>query len=670
MKSDNLIFVGVWFRNFLSFSDKTQYVDLRGEKLSVILGENFDTGGEDSRNGVGKSAIIDAVSYALFGKSIRGVAGPKLVNKTMGKLMLVCLEFVRGDFMYRIERGLGPDRLTLYRKPWDNTDAWNTKDPQSKQPIYDITEKRKEHTNEKITEAIGLNFDLFEILMANSSESTPFLKMKDEDKRKIVENLIGITLLTEKGEKLKKKRLNEKKRLAELESAISATVAANKRVEAEIAEMERKAKSWETTKEIAIRQLQATIAEIEALDVDSEIEIINALDELQKAVDAAKADKRIYDTLVRSRDQKRAQRAAMEEAARRSLERERAAAERDHQREIERLEREIEKSRTELAELQRHIEAHEAGTCPTCSQPWVRDPESIDVFLAQVPEVLVEIARDEERVAELTQRGPVLPDAPALELPPEEPEPELPEDPTPTLRELEQTMGEIEQYPLSFRTAEEAIQARESVKAMRAQLEAQSSAENPHTESINNLRTNALKQVDYAEIDMSKLTIEHFDLLIDLLTRSDSFIRKAIIDKYLPVLNGKIAKYLKTLELPHKVRFNPDMTIDIGLYQEEYDYGNLSKGERTRLTLALNFAFQDLFEFLYYKINTLVVDELLDNGICARGAENGMKILNAMSNEKQKRVLLITHRDDIASRVDDVIRVRKEHGFSTIVEGK
>ena len=144
------------------------------------------------------------------------------------------------------------------------------------------------------------------------------------------------------------------------------------------------------------------------------------------------------------------------------------------------------------------------------------------------------------------------------------------------------------------------------------------------------------------------------------------FLRQRIIDRWLPILNRRVAYWLEVLELPHAITFQPDLTISIVNYHEEFDYGNLSKGQRNRVRIALNFAFQDVFEYMNYPINLLAVDELLDNGICPRGAENSVRALQEICRTKDKRVFLVTHRDDIAARVDDVMNVVLENNQSRI----
>ena len=98
----------------------------------------------------------------------------------------------------------------------------------------------------------------------------------------------------------------------------------------------------------------------------------------------------------------------------------------------------------------------------------------------------------------------------------------------------------------------------------------------------------------------------------------------------------------------------------------EYTNGNLSKGERMRLVVAINLAFQRLYETMNNPINLLAIDELLDSGICNRGAANALRILNDFVRKHKKRAFIITHRSDIKDRVDSTLTVVKENDISTI----
>ena len=91
-------------KNFMSVGNQTQAVDFNKENLTLVLGENLDQGGGDSgsRNGTGKTTIVNALSFALFGTALTNIKKDNLINKTNGKNMLVTIEFEKDGTDYRI----------------------------------------------------------------------------------------------------------------------------------------------------------------------------------------------------------------------------------------------------------------------------------------------------------------------------------------------------------------------------------------------------------------------------------------------------------------------------------------------------------------------------------------------------------------------------------------
>lgn len=665
MSNSNLIFTGLWLKNLLSFGNELHYINLGGNSLSVILGENLDVGGEDSRNGCGKSGCIDSLSFCLYGKSARGISGSKLVNKTMGKLMLTIVEYQRNGLHYRVERGIGPDRLSFYTKPIGNTDEWTLKGPDHKY-VYERTQKRKDDTTDDIIESLGIDYAMFGLLVAISSEADPFLKMKDEEKRTIMENLCGIKLLAERAALIKEERRDKKIVLAGEESSIAATKTANQRVLDQIADMETRSQQWNARHAQTLTQLQTALDRFASIDIDDQLAVLRETEELQTLMDelfqqqrmnqqAKQARERESKLIERQREDTRKQKEEQHRLEVRQLERERESL----RQQIIRLEADEQKKTTELAKIH-------AATCPTCAQHWVADPKVPVLLEETICKIALDIQTSSESLValvdppepEVNQVDDTIVDQPSILTDPE--------DLTDSINQLAEMIAELTE-PLAFQTIEEAVEASTRSESLRGELERAQAEANPHLASIDKLKREALVQIEYTRMDQLKQWIEHADLLVNLLTSSDSFLRKELIDRYLPVLNGQIKRHLSDLGLPHRVRFNTDLTCDITIGRDEYDYGNLSKGERLRLTLALNLAFLDLYEYMHNSINVLLIDELLDNGMDLRGAENGVNLLERMVATKNKRVLLITHRGDIADRVDDVIKIRKENGFSKII---
>jgi len=157
----------------------------------------------------------------------------------------------------------------------------------------------------------------------------------------------------------------------------------------------------------------------------------------------------------------------------------------------------------------------------------------------------------------------------------------------------------------------------------------------------------------------------HQEFLYKLLTAKDSFIRTRIIEQNLTYLNQRLAFFLGKVKLPHTVTFQPDLTVRIEELGRELDFDNLSRGERNRLILSMSWAFRDVWENLYQPINLLFIDELVDSGMDASGVENSLAILKKISRERKKSVWLVSHKDELAGRVNNILTVTKENGFTS-----
>jgi energy-coupling factor transporter ATP-binding protein EcfA2 len=132
----------------------------------------------------------------------------------------------------------------------------------------------------------------------------------------------------------------------------------------------------------------------------------------------------------------------------------------------------------------------------------------------------------------------------------------------------------------------------------------------------------------------------------------------------LSYLNSRLTHYLDRIGLPHTVKFQNDLTVQIEELGRELDFHNLSRGEMTRLILALSLAFRDVWESLYQPINVLFVDEMIDSGLDTQGVENALALLKKMSRERRKSIWLVSHKDELAGRVENILHVVKSGGFT------
>jgi ABC-type multidrug transport system ATPase subunit len=227
-------------------------------------------------------------------------------------------------------------------------------------------------------------------------------------------------------------------------------------------------------------------------------------------------------------------------------------------------------------------------------------------------------------------------------------------------------VGILRAQPRVFYDKEaDAFHHKGSITSLETQLAAKTAEVDPYAEQIEEMTQTALVETDYTTMnDLVKLK-EHQDFLLKLLTNKDSFIRKRIIDQNLSHLNARLSQYLDRIGLPHTVTFLNDLSVEITELGRELDFDNLSRGERNRLILSLSWAFRDVWESLYNPINLLFIDELIDSGMDSSGVESSLGILKKMSREHEKSIWLVSHKDELAGRVNNIMTVTKENGFTS-----
>ena len=155
-------------KNFLSVGNQTQAVDFDKEHLTLVLGENLDLGGDDSgsRNGTGKTTIVNALSYALYGNALTNIRKENLINKTNGKNMLVTVEFEVHGNKYKIERGRKPNVLKLYVNDQERETKDSTQD--------DDAQGDSRETQKYIEQLLGMSPMMFKHLVALNTTLSRF----------------------------------------------------------------------------------------------------------------------------------------------------------------------------------------------------------------------------------------------------------------------------------------------------------------------------------------------------------------------------------------------------------------------------------------------------------------------------------------------------------------
>lgn len=578
----------ITIKNFLSIGNQTQAVSLNKEPLTLVLGTNLDLGGDDtgSRNGTGKSSLVNAISYALYGQALSNIKKENLINKINGKHMLVTIEFEKDGTKYRIERGRKPNVLKLFV----NDEQQKTKEEE------DDAQGDSRETQKYINDLLGMSHTMFKHLVALNTYTEPFLSMKAADQREIIEQLLGITMLSEKAEVLKASVKLTKDTIQLEQVKIESVKSANQNVQKSIDTLILRSKTWETKKDEDIEKTAKAIMKLEDVDIEQELQLFQdakVWTEQKTKLNGLTKEKSTYDTAISQAEKS-----------------------------VKRYEKEI----VVLADKK----------CPQCEQG-LHDHQH---------EMLLEAATHSLDDATVYQKS-VTDNLARIQL------------------QIDQ-IAELGHKPNTFYDTEaEALGHKNNLDNLEKSLSSRAEEINPYEEQINELKKTAIQEISWDNINELSTLRDHQEFLLKLLTNKDSFIRKKIIDQNLSYLNKRLSYYLDKLGLPHTVIFQNDLTVEITQYGQELDFDNLSRGERNRLILSMSFSFRDVWENLYQSINLLFIDELIDNGTDANGVENSLKILKDISRSRKKNVFLVSHRDELIGRVDSILKVIKETGFTS-----
>jgi len=575
-------------KNFMSVGNQTQSINFNQENLTLVLGSNLDLGGDDtgSRNGTGKTTIINALCYALYGQALTNIRKENLINKVNGKNMLVTVEFEKNNSTYRIERGRKPNILRFFV---NNKPLYDKQDD-------DESQGDSRETQKSITQLFEMGITMFKHILALNTYTEPFLSMKAADQREVIEQLLGITMLSEKAEGLKLLIKDTKDKIQQEQFRIEGIKSANENVQKSIDSLKLKSRVWDQTKDKDVENIARAMMQLESVDINAELGLhkdLKVWNENSSKLSSLTKQKATLDTAHGQ------------------------------------AEKTVKKYSKELESLSDH-------RCPSCDQD-IHDQKHQEMIataeknLKDATEYLNKINNDLKNIEKEVKKIGALPSPPVT----------------------------------FYETEAEALGHKNNLEQLEKSLTLRAEEKNPYEEQIEELKNTAIQVIEWATMNNLTKLRDHQEFLLKLLTNKDSFIRKKIIDQNLTYLNKRLGYYIDKLGLPHKVIFQNDLTVEITQLGQELDFDNLSRGERNRLILSMSFAFRDVWEGLYQPINLLFIDELVDSGMDTAGVENAMGVLKKIARERSKNIYLISHKDDLISRVNNVLRVTKENGFTS-----
>lgn len=578
-------FHSISLRNFLSYGNNTTVVQLDNPGTTLIIGENLDNV-DGGSNGVGKStAVLTALLYVLYDKSPDKTSVDSLVNNTNKKQMEVILEFTAEGKRYKIHR------MRKMKAGAEGNKVFFYEDDK------DITVTPNANTNQLIESKIGIPYELFIQIVAFKAKTEGFLDLSGPKQKDLIEEIFGLTAITNKAEKLRALIKDTKKDLEFKKSALDQLSKEHERHKALIETARKRVTDWDVQNAANVATLKGKLAKIDNIDFDGERELHARVAELQSKCRELRSELKLEDRTVSD------------------------------------IRVALSKSTSELAHLR-------DDKCPYCLQGYPDAGTKIAKIETQAAELTTELT-DAESVQQMLKRK---------------------------ITQLELEADDVAQK-ITVQNLTELLAIRDQAASIRQRIAEGEAAKNPYEEPLQELLDVKLDPIDYEETNRIDKELKHQDFLLKLLTKNDSFVRKALLDKNLPFLNRRLKHYLIELGLPHTIEFTHTLDVVIKRSDNEFEIGLMSTGQRARIHFALSLAFKDVRERLYGRTNLVVFDEVLDYGLDAGGVTACAHLIKHLARKSGNSTFVISHRSEIDSMFDRKMIVQMSKGFSYVKEG-
>jgi DNA repair exonuclease SbcCD ATPase subunit len=186
---------------------------------------------------------------------------------------------------------------------------------------------------------------------------------------------------------------------------------------------------------------------------------------------------------------------------------------------------------------------------------------------------------------------------------------------------------------------------------------------NSEHEKLNTYQTQLNKL--YADLSEQKDLLSHYDFINTLL--KDGGVKRQIIKKYLPLINKQVNRYLRMMDFYINFKLDEEFTESIeSPVHDKFTYASFSEGEKMRIDLALLFTWREVARARNsVNTNLLIMDEVFDSSLDGFGTEEFLKIIRFVI--KDANIFVISHKEGLYDKFEQVVRFDKVKGFSRIV---
>lgn len=635
-------------RNFLTLQACT--VGLIDRGLNVIQGENLDNTSADS-NGAGKSSVVDALCWVLFGVTARGVKGDSVVNRAAKKDTEVTLTLLHGDIRYRVKR---------YRKHKEHKNALLVFSeplvPDGSDPV-DMSKGTDAETQKVLEKILGCSQEVFMAAIYSGQEAMPDLpRMTDRELKRLIEEGAGLQRIELAYEEARARRTAVSNQIDMAVNSVDAVKVRLSRDEANLSIKTAERDAWNHARAERLAAAQATLDD--------------ATQKTRSAGAALVASKPDHDAHLAERaelDAKLADHSAIEGAAR-AAEQVANAADSAVDRAglnnassvVKTIADQIENAATELAK-----------PCPECGKPHTEDElaEYIAHRTKRLADAQANLALVKKRVTEQAQAAVAAKTAAAEK-----------RAAVPNVSALTARRAELDRLIAARESAMQDLRRLSgNVEAAKSALAVRESEVNPLDAVVKQLQqqieedTRALAAKN-AVIEELKAKLQVAEEVVKVF--GPSGVRAHILDTVTPFLNERTADYLSalsdgaiqatwtTLSKGASGDLKEKFSIEVTTEKDGDSFAALSGGEKRKVRLATALALQDLVASRATHPLDLWVGDEVDDALDPAGLERLMTILERKARERGT-VLVISH-NSLADWCDQITTVRKEGGFSTV----
>ena len=568
-----ILFEKIRWRNFLSTGNHYTEVKLNENGNTMIVGTN----------GAGKSTILDALTFSLFGKAFRKINKPQLLNTTNEKDCCVEVEFSIGNISWKVIRGIKPNIFKIYR----NSEELN-------QDAAALDQQKWLEQN-----VLKMNYKSFtQIVILGSSTFVPFMQLSAANRREVIEDLLDIKIFSSMNTVIKSK-------ISALRDEVKTLTLKKESLSDKVDMQTRFIDKLETQGKENIAEKKEKVSELNRL-----IDLYNK--------EVSLSNEKVQDRLT---DQEKVTGAT------------------DKLRKLSGLKGKISQKASTLRK--EHKFFTENTVCPTCTQ-------SIE------EEFRINKINDAQNVANELQSG---------------------------LKELDEAINEEQERERQFLALSKEISklqndiSKDNVRISECQrqignlesevqeLTEQLANRNTEHEKLETFKDNLT--TTFGELASRKDTINYYDFSYSLL--KDGGVKTKIIKKYLPLINQQVNRYLQMMDFYINFTLDEEFneTVQSPIH-EDFSYSSFSEGEKMRIDLALLFTWREVAR-MKNSVNTnlLIMDEVFDSSLDGFGTDEFLKIIRFVI--KDANVFVISHKESLFDKFENMIKFEKHKGFSRIV---